>query len=297
MIDMIRRQRELIEVTRTPFAALEGIPQAQAQLQAAFLPSLAFAKNMDAAILQIRDITRMDDMRRLRASLADAVGQMRSIQPAIELKGLLGGTLDLSALAEQMRLQEVVTQHSLTGLLGRVVQELESRDAGGEDDSTVDLADLVEVSAQELAKLPPTAFTRQDVASFLLALFQVVFALWLSQGTDQEIAALRGEVTQGIARLEVGQDSTVALAKALASASLASGIFHGTLTTTHRLTRALHLRLGPDAEATSVGIYMRDTPIQMLRLSEGWAWVAVWDPDADGVVIGWMYARYLKDDS
>ena len=222
VMDMIRRQREFAEMTRTPFAALEGVRRAQEQLQAAFLPSLAFAKSVDAAMLQIREITRMDDMRRLQASMADAVEQMRSTYPAIELKGLLGGTINLSALAEQMRLQEVMTQQSLTGLLGRVVQELESRDAEAEDGNEIDLADLVEVSAQELAKLPPTVFTQRDVASWLFALFQIVFALWLSQGTDQEIAALRGEVTQGIARLEVGQDSTAALVTALASASLAS---------------------------------------------------------------------------
>ena len=274
--------------------------------QTAMLQSIADMRRIEESLGPFREFTRQLDeivsvspflLADFEASIfqAEALGSMARTQDAAreigrQLEALGQGSRSVTSFAEQARLSLATKGPLLTGLFDDVSTSLRHR-LEAEPDTEIQLAQVVELSSQHISELAAEEVASLDLMQLLNLMLTLFFALLLSHRTDSL-------VQDGFDDVEVlvheGQTEILAVLEELVSASTVEHALPEGVEETHFLSRDLHLRAGPTGESESLHAFSVGTHVQGLWQIGGWMQVAVQVPSADGPLIGWMYARYLR---
>lgn len=163
---------------------------------------------------------------------------------------------------------------------------LASLQAHSADESDVSLEGVVEDLAEAASEA--TQVNESPLSGDQTSLIvQMVFALYLFLLSYAQSAESTSELRTEIYRLG---DSLGAAVAALATSPEETTLW----LPTHRLSRGLHLRMGPGTETSSLRTLPTNSLVEVLDDEGAWLRVRVFDFDTASYEFGWVYGGYVK---
>ena len=298
LANLLRGYQSAFARVTTQLHSLDGIRRLANQVNEIAAPAQQLAKMLNSFDLKPfqADVSRAYA---LNSQVLQITEQLRAFSVQIPVRDLSRELKGVAAILESTRTASILPRPSIEILFAGVVKRLEDLPGPAIGDATVNMADVVEASSQELAMLPPQEIMRLSPVSYVGILLTIIFgmlSLYGDQMSKHELGAIRSRLEETAVLQETQLSEISAVIDQLVSETLNSGGAEHRITPSHTLTRSLHLRLGPSTGAGSVGTFPAGTRVEIVSRVDGWANVLLREERTGRLLVGWMYGRYLRAD-